>query len=775
MNGCERGQAGVVKEEISDDNAKLPCFNGRVVSWLVSAEGSHSDAGSVCADNQTELPPSMERTGGIGDSRPPSFHPNTGGSRENLDNETETDSVVSSQRERPRRKDGPEHAPRVNGTVKGERRRDLGGYESSSTLMSSELETTSFFDSDEDDSTSRYENLGPGRTPPPPLNTQMPLQGIAIQGAIVFAQTCYCLDSLSKPLCYCLSPTYMLFSCNLLFHMSFSVTLAARAIIPAAEELTHTFASRFSSSTEQSSASRLMRRHKRRRRKQKAPRIERSSSFSSITDSTMSLNIITVTLNMEKYNFLGISIVGQSNERGDGGIYIGSIMKGGAVAADGRIEPGDMLLQVNDINFENMSNDDAVRVLREIVHKPGPITLTVAKCWDPSPRGCFSLPRIAPQRIWAGPDSPCSDPGEPIRPIDPAAWVSHTAAMTGTYPAYGMSPSMSTITSTSSSITSSIPETERLDDFHLSIHSDMATIVKAMASPESGLEVRDRMWLKITIPNAFIGSDVVDWLYHHVEGFTDRRESRKYASNLLKAGYIRHTVNKITFSEQCYYIFGDLCGNMANLSLHDHDGSSGASDQDTLAPLPHPGAAPWPMAFPYQYPPPHPYNPHPGFPDPSYSYGGGSAGSQHSEGSRSSGSNRSGSERRKEREKTGESKSGGSGSESDHTTRSSMRRERAASERSVPASQHSQRSQHSLAHSIRSHHSQQSYGPPGLPPLFSPPMLLMPPPPSAMGPPGAPPGRDLASVPPELTASRQSFRMAMGNPNVKLFGEGRVK
>lgn len=51
--------------------------------------------------------------------------------------------------------------------------------------------------------------------------------------------------------------------------------------------------------------------------------------------------------------------------------------------------------------------------------------------------------------------------GEPIRPIDPAAWVSHTAAMTGVYPPYGMSPSMSTVTSTSSSISSSIPETER--------------------------------------------------------------------------------------------------------------------------------------------------------------------------------------------------------------------------------------------------------------------------------------------------------------------------
>lgn len=32
------------------------------------------------------------------------------------------------------------------------------------------------------------------------------------------------------------------------------------------------------------------------------------------------------------------------------------------------------LFQVNDINFENMSNDDAVRVLREIVHKPGYVT-----------------------------------------------------------------------------------------------------------------------------------------------------------------------------------------------------------------------------------------------------------------------------------------------------------------------------------------------------------------------------------------------------------------
>uniref|UniRef100_A0A672SZA5 Dishevelled segment polarity protein 3 n=1 Tax=Sinocyclocheilus grahami TaxID=75366 RepID=A0A672SZA5_SINGR len=604
---------GVVKEEISDDNAKLPCFNGRVVSWLVSADGSHgSDGGSVCADSQADLPPPLERTGGIGDSRPPSFQSVTPLSRTRLFLCVCVLLCAA--------------GGRLNGHSRPERRPEIAGYESSSTLMSSELDTTSFFDSEEEDSTSR-----------------------------------------------------------------------------------------FSSSTEQSTSSRLVRRHRRRRRKPKAPRMEKSSSFSSITDSTMSLNIITVTLNMEKYNFLGISIVGQSNERGDGGIYIGSIMKGGAVAADGRIEPGDMLLQVNDINFENMSNDDAVRVLREIVHKPGPITLTVAKCWDPNPRSCFTLPR-----------------SEPIRPIDPAAWVSHTAAMTGAYPVYGMSPSMSTITSTSSSIT-------RFEDFHLSIHSDMAAVAKAMASPESGLEVRDRMWLKITIPNAFIGSDVVDWIYHHVEGFTDRREARKYTSNLLKAGYIRHTVNKITFSEQCYYIFGDLCGNMASLTLHDHDGSSGASDQDTLAPLPHPGVAPWPLTFPYQYPIPHPYNPHPVH-DPSYSFtaGGGSAGSPHSEGETAF------DQGRKLTRGYGGKKFG---SESE-------KREKAPSERSAaPPSEHSVRS----SHTIRSVQSLVC-GAPGLPPQPQTQPLVT-------AAPGSPPDRDLASVPPELTASRQSFRMAMGNPS----------
>nr|XP_005986074.1 PREDICTED: segment polarity protein dishevelled homolog DVL-1 isoform X1 [Latimeria chalumnae] len=642
---------GVVKEEISDDNAKLPCFNGRVVSWLVLAESSHSDAGSQCTESQPDLPPPIERTGGIGDSRPPSFHPNAAGSRDGLDNDTGTESVLSHRRERHRRRNRESHddVPRINGHPKLDRHRDVGGYESSS-MMSSELESSSFVDSEDDDNTSRL-----------------------------------------------------------------------------------------SSSTEQSTSSRLIRKHKRKRRKQRMRQMDRSSSFSSITDSTMSLNIITVTLNMEKYNFLGISIVGQSNDRGDGGIYIGSIMKGGAVAADGRIEPGDMLLQVNDVNFENMSNDDAVRILREIVSKPGAVGNTD---YTPFSSLLFLFSFAA----------------EPVRPIDPAAWISHTTAMTGSYPRYGMSPSMSTITSTSSSLTSSIPDSEKIEELALTVKSDMATIVKIMQLPDSGLEIRDRMWLKITISNAVIGADVVDWLYTRVQGFKDRREARKYASSMLKHGYLRHTVNKITFSEQCYYVFGDLCGNMAALNLN--DGSCGTSDQDTLAPLPHP-ASPWPLGqgYPYQYPLPPSCFP-PAYQDPSFSFGSGSAGSQQSEGSKSSGSNRSNSDTRRASGKEKDRKSVGSGSsESDHTTRSAcsiIRCER-------PSSQLSHRSHLSVTHSERSHHSHYSYGPPGVPPLYNLPKMG-----SKVhgtsGPPGGPPVRELSSVPPELTGSRQSFQKAMGNP-----------
>ena len=59
---------------------------------------------------------------------------------------------------------------------------------------------------------------------------------------------------------------------------------------------------------------------------------------------------------------------------------------------------------------------------------------------------------------------------------------------------------------------------------------------------------------------------MVDWLHSHVQGFANRSDARKYASNLLREGLIRHAVNKTKFSEQCYYVFGDTCVGTCRIS-----------------------------------------------------------------------------------------------------------------------------------------------------------------------------------------------------------------
>lgn len=93
----------------------------------------------------------------------------------------------------------------------------------------------------------------------------------------------------------------------------------------------------------------------------------------------------------------------------------------------------------------------------------------------------------------------------------------------------------------------------------LTTETNLESIACAMASPESGLDIHDRMWLKIRIPNAFIGSDVVNWLFSCVQGFRDRKDAKKFASKLLKQGFIQHTIDlKNSFSEKCYYVFSDL-------------------------------------------------------------------------------------------------------------------------------------------------------------------------------------------------------------------------
>lgn len=72
---------------------------------------------------------------------------------------------------------------------------------------------------------------------------------------------------------------------------------------------------------------------------------------------------------------------------------------------------------------------------------------------------CSTFSRVCPSFCLL----PCGGlPADPVRPIDPAAWLSHTAALTGALPRYGTSPCSSAVTRTSSSsLTSSVPGAPR--------------------------------------------------------------------------------------------------------------------------------------------------------------------------------------------------------------------------------------------------------------------------------------------------------------------------
>lgn len=107
---------------------------------------------------------------------------------------------------------------------------------------------------------------------------------------------------------------------------------------------------------------------------------------------------------------------------------------------------------------------------------------------------------------------------------------------------------------------------------NLSTHVDPLIVIRTMAKPDSGLQVKNRKWLKIPVPNSFIGNyltcyhillvlsgrELVEWLMNHITDLPDRKAARHYAAMLLDKKYIKHVVSKLTFTEKCYYVF---CGN----------------------------------------------------------------------------------------------------------------------------------------------------------------------------------------------------------------------
>ncbi|XP_076265971.1 par-3 family cell polarity regulator isoform X3 [Rhynchophorus ferrugineus] len=81
---------------------------------------------------------------------------------------------------------------------------------------------------------------------------------------------------------------------------------------------------------------------------------------------------------------LGISVKGKTSVSGDLGIFIKSVINGGAASRDKRLKTNDQLLNVNGISLLQQSNSDAMETLRKaMLHTEGPvpgnITLTIAR------------------------------------------------------------------------------------------------------------------------------------------------------------------------------------------------------------------------------------------------------------------------------------------------------------------------------------------------------------------------------------------------------------
>lgn len=290
-----------------------------------------------------------------------------------------------------------------------------------------------------------------------------------------------------------------------------------------------------------------------------------SSSSSSTTSNTSSsysdataVQCITVHLVLTNENFLGLHIYANAVNGLDEGIYVDGVTENSAVAQDGRIEPGDKLIQVNEVNLEELTNDEAVKVLKDAVIKRGPLKLVVAKFIDTNK------------------NDPIAGLKEAVQPIDTAAWVAHAQALT--IPSHHANQTQSlkqqeqranSTNSSQSFGSANAQDTDCIRPASTGMHglglgsalrlnrntNDIKDIVHHMQVPRFGVELKDREWLKIHIPRAFIGSDLVAWLERNVCGFMNGREAKKFASRMLKEGYITDPISKKSFSSKSYYTF----------------------------------------------------------------------------------------------------------------------------------------------------------------------------------------------------------------------------
>ncbi|CAC42334.1 Segment polarity protein dishevelled homolog mig-5 [Caenorhabditis elegans] len=290
----------------------------------------------------------------------------------------------------------------------------------------------------------------------------------------------------------------------------------------------------------------------RRRKKQKKERFRRPyvpSTISSATESSVNSGlprILEIYLPMKNVPYLGLSVCTI-----DGHIFVSEIAPEGAVEKDGRVNVGDQILQVNRVSFEELSGPQAVRSLREAASSKRQNTEKMkALGLDPQEQTATTIDDGTLPFTSTASDDEERMLYDQRRNGIPRALIEEAERKREN------------------------EQNEKIEQLTEMI--DPIIVVRSMARPDSGLAVKNRKWLKILVPMSFIGRDLVDWLVDHMADIHNRKKARIYAARLLAAGLIRHVVSKLTFTEKCYYVFGDgILGNDRNST--DTTGTSGTT------------------------------------------------------------------------------------------------------------------------------------------------------------------------------------------------------
>lgn len=294
-------------------------------------------------------------------------------------------------------------------------------------------------------------------------------------------------------------------------------------------------------------------------------------------------NVVT-NLYLDSHSSLGLTVLCPSDELDyTGGIFIDKIQPNSVAGRDGRIKPGDRIVEINGFDLRGLKVSEAVTIFREFVDRKGAINIVLDRADGDGSRVLDY--RTAHERLTgvstmqsksSGFDpatelpAPVIDPEPmPIPKIKRALPRINNYRSTHSLPR-SISPRSWYTTSNIDNLTSSSELHHPLDSrsvyepttpsslrkINVALHcgkDNIYTIYEALKSDSASLDIRDRDWLKVVVKDAFLGSTLTKWLSRNVYGFCNRSEVKRFANQMLSLDLIKSPVSNSAFSGKCYY------------------------------------------------------------------------------------------------------------------------------------------------------------------------------------------------------------------------------